>query len=84
MRVLIADHQPAVRSALRLLLDERLDLVVVGEAADNEELLAQIGHLRPDIILLDQNLPGWSTTNLADVFTRARPPAQGDPHGHAP
>jgi DNA-binding NarL/FixJ family response regulator len=40
----------------------------VGEAADTEELLAQIGHLRPDVILLDQNLSGWSTTNVAAAF----------------
>lgn len=68
MRILIADHQPAVRSAVRLLLRERLELDVVGEAADSEELLAQLERLRPDIILLDLALPAWSPANLYDAF----------------
>jgi DNA-binding NarL/FixJ family response regulator len=67
MRILIADHQPAVRSAVRLLLEERPELDVVGEAADSEELLAQLERLRPDIILLDSALPGWSPADLFDA-----------------
>ena len=68
MRILIADHQPAVRSAVRLLLGERPELDVVGEAADSEELLVQLERLRPDIILLDSALPGWSPADLFDAF----------------
>lgn len=68
MRVLIADHQPAVRSAVRMLLKEGLELDIVGEAADNQELLAQLENLRPEIILLDRDLPGWSPAGLLDAF----------------
>jgi DNA-binding NarL/FixJ family response regulator len=70
LRILIADHQSAVRSALRLLLEERMDLDVVGEAADGQELLAQLAHLRPDFLLLDWDLPGWSTASLSEALGR--------------
>jgi DNA-binding NarL/FixJ family response regulator len=68
VRILIADHQPAVRSAVKLLLEERLGLDVVGEAADSQELLSQLDHLRPDVILLDWDLPGWSAAGLSDAL----------------
>jgi DNA-binding NarL/FixJ family response regulator len=68
IRILIADHQSAVRSAVRLLLEKGLELDVVGEAADSKELFAQLESLRPDIILLDWDLPGWSTASLFDAF----------------
>ena len=68
MRILIADNQSAVRSAVRLLLEKGLELDVVGEAADSDELLAQLESLRPDILLLDWDLPGWPTASLFDAF----------------
>jgi len=68
LRILIADHQPAVRSAVRLLLKEALRLDVVGEAADNQGLLAQLDTLRPDVILIDWELPGWSAADLFETL----------------
>ena len=58
MRVLIADDQPQVRSALRLLLKQEPDLAVVGEADDAERALALSAEQRPDLVLLDWELPG--------------------------
>ena len=68
VRILIADPQPAARSALRLLLQERLQAEIVGEAAESQELLAQLDSGRPDIILLDWELPGRSTDNLLEAL----------------
>jgi DNA-binding NarL/FixJ family response regulator len=53
---------------VKLLLEERLGLDVVGEAADSQELLSQLDHLRPDVILLDWDLPGWSAAGLSDAL----------------
>jgi DNA-binding NarL/FixJ family response regulator len=53
---------------MRLLLEKGLELDVVGEAADGKELVAQLESLQPDILLLDWDLPGRSTTNLFDGF----------------
>jgi DNA-binding NarL/FixJ family response regulator len=63
MRVFLADDQPRVRSALRLLLEQDPQLSVVGEAAAAEGLLAQVRAAHPDLLLLDWELPGLQATN---------------------
>jgi DNA-binding NarL/FixJ family response regulator len=66
MRVLVADDQPAVRSAIRRLLQEEPGLFVVGEAVRTEELLDQAQVTQPDLVLLDWELPGLYTTDGAE------------------
>jgi DNA-binding NarL/FixJ family response regulator len=68
VRIMIADRRSAVRSAVRLLLEERLESDVVGEAADTRELLAQLATLQPDIIVLEWGLPGMSADGLFDAL----------------
>ncbi len=57
MRVLLADDQLSVRSALRLLLENESELEIVGEVDSVLDLLAQTQKLRPDLVLLDWELP---------------------------
>lgn len=71
MRVLLADSQSAVRSALRFLLEQEPELCVVGEAADADALLAQAGASQPDLVLLDWTLPGSHSIGLLPAL-RAR------------
>jgi DNA-binding NarL/FixJ family response regulator len=59
MRVLLADHHSNVRWALRTVIREEPDMVVVGEAADFAALEGQIEALSPDVVLLEWELPGW-------------------------
>jgi DNA-binding NarL/FixJ family response regulator len=58
LRILIAGSRSLTRSALRLLLQETKGFEVVGEAADSEELLAQIQAKHPNVVLLEWELPG--------------------------
>ncbi len=58
MRILLADDQAEVRSALRLLLEHEPELEVVAEAEEAGVLLAQARAVRPDVVLLDWELPG--------------------------
>lgn len=58
MRVLIADDNAPVRSALRRLLNEEKDLSVAGEATNLAELMRLVRRLQPDLILLDWELSG--------------------------
>ena len=68
MRVLLADDQSKVRSALRLLLEQEPELSGVGEATDADELLAQVGTFRPDIVLLDWELPGLQAPDMLSAL----------------
>ena len=56
MRVLIADDETQVRSALRLHLEEGAGVIVVGEADNSNDLLAKVEATRPDLLLLDWEL----------------------------
>jgi DNA-binding NarL/FixJ family response regulator len=60
VRIFLADDQAKVRSALRLLLDQESGFHIVGEAAETEDLLAQVKVTKPDLILLDWELPDHS------------------------
>jgi len=70
VRVLIADDQPQVRSALQLLLKQEPGVAVVGEAENVEEALELVAARRPDLVLLDWELPGL---RAADVPKKAKP-----------
>jgi DNA-binding NarL/FixJ family response regulator len=69
--VLLADDDPNVRQALRLLCEQALDLTVAGEAKRVEELLLELPTLQPDIILLDWELPGEPAVS-ANLLTTIR------------
>lgn len=64
MRILLADDQGAVRSALRLLLEQRPEWRVAGEAADATGLLQAIDNREFDLLLLDWELPGLAMSRL--------------------
>ncbi|MGP4019124.1 response regulator [Saccharopolyspora sp. 5N708] len=57
IRVLIADDQAAVRSALRLVLDTTPGMRVVGEAADGADAIRQARSRRPDVAVIDIRMP---------------------------
>lgn len=60
VRVVVADDHRDVRDALRLLLEHEPETCIPGEAADAGQLLAGVGRWRPDLVLLDWELPGMA------------------------
>jgi DNA-binding NarL/FixJ family response regulator len=57
-RVLIVDDCSVVRDGLQSILQAASDIEVVGEAGDGCDALAQVEKLRPDIVLVDAQMPG--------------------------
>jgi DNA-binding NarL/FixJ family response regulator len=56
--VLIAHGEALVRAGLRALLEQQRDIRVTGEAADGEHAVALAARHRPDLVLMDAQLPG--------------------------
>ena len=73
MRVLVADDQPNVRSALGLLLTQETEFQVVGETADATGLLLAVTEKAPDLVLLDWELPGLPAAQLVRLLQYERP-----------
>ncbi len=57
IRVLLADDETLMRSGLRMILESEEDIEVVGEAADGGQAAAAAADLRPDVVLMDIQMP---------------------------
>lgn len=73
MRIIVADDHPEVRSALRFMLEEKPDNNIVGEASTSYELLWQVSARKPDMILLDWELPGTKPEELLSILLKLYP-----------
>ncbi len=76
IRVLIVDDHALVRQGTAQLLDQEADLKVVGEAGSGEEGLRLFSDLRPDVTLVDVNLPEMSGLELARRAIAREPKAR--------
>ena len=72
-RVLIADDQRIVREGVRKILATDVSVTVVGEAVDGPNALELARKLRPDLILLDNSMPGLSGLDVARILARELP-----------
>ena len=75
-RILLADDNQNLRSALALLLETRLGATIVGEASTMERLLEQAALTHPDVVLLDWELPGKPEADRIVVVRSVAPRAQ--------
>lgn len=75
MRALIADDEPIARQVLREQLEDIAGVSVVGEAANGLEAVELIDSLRPDVVLLDLQMPGLDGFSVARGLNSDRHPA---------
>ena len=63
IRVLLADDQVLLRSALAMLITQEPDMEIVGEAGDGDEAVRLTLRERPDVVLMDIRMPGSDGLN---------------------
>jgi two-component system LytT family response regulator len=73
IRALVVDDEDIARERLCQMLTSFADLAVAGEAADGEEAIQKTLELRPDLLLLDIQMPGVSGIEVAACLPRPRP-----------
>ena len=73
MRILLADSDSRVRSALGVLLMCDHEFRIVGESDNADDLLVDTLQLAPDLVLLDWELPGTLDGSLIERLRRLRP-----------
>ena len=69
--IVLADDHAVVRSALRLLLDAEEDFEVVAEAGDIEAALRYTRGHKPDVLILDLNMPGGPSIGAVPELRKA-------------
>ena len=73
MRIMLADDQVQVRSALKLLLEQEAGLAVVAEVAEAEDLQPAVEASSPDLLLLDWELPGRQAGDVVRTLREQYP-----------
>lgn len=68
IRIVIADDHSMIREGLKQLLELDGDIVVVGEAGNGEECLKIIPQVKPDVVLLDINMPVMNGLKMLEVL----------------
>jgi two-component system response regulator NreC len=73
VRVALADDHEVVRSGLRLVLEGERDMEIVAEAADVESATRMVLGHKPDVLVLDLNMPGGSSLSAIPEMLAASP-----------
>ncbi|WP_030690128.1 response regulator transcription factor [Streptomyces globisporus] len=69
VRVVLADDQPLVRTALRMVITDTTDLVVVGEAANGAEAVRLVEETGADVAVMDLRMPGTDGIEATRIIT---------------
>jgi DNA-binding NarL/FixJ family response regulator len=76
IRVLIADDHPVFRQGLKEIVSSDPRLMVVGESGEGESLVEMVRRLRPDVLLLDLNMPGMNGLDVATALREQDSPVK--------
>jgi DNA-binding NarL/FixJ family response regulator len=73
IRVVLAEDHALMRDAVRLVLEEEEDVVLVGEVANGNELLPLLKRVEADFVLLDVQLPGLDGLGCLEALAEHHP-----------
>jgi DNA-binding NarL/FixJ family response regulator len=76
IRIVLADDQPIVRQGLKYMIDTQRDMKVVGEAGNGEEAVSVVLSARPDLVLMDIQMPIRSGIEATREITAQLPEAK--------
>ena len=71
IRLIVADDQRLFRQSLRVVLDHEPGIEVVGEAGDGQEAYEQAKALRPDVVLMDVEMPKLDGISASRLLVKA-------------
>lgn len=74
--VLIVDDHPLLREGVAAVLEAEPDIQVVGEAADGRDAIEQFQRLRPDVVLMDLQMPGVDGVEAIGAIRALAPEAR--------
>lgn len=73
IKLMLADDHAVVRSGLRMLLDAQPDMEIVGEAETGMEAITKTKELRPDVVLMDVEMPGMNGIEATEKIKESVP-----------
>lgn len=73
IRILVVDDHPVVRRGISMCLADHERIQVVGEAGDGREALARVRELKPDVVLMDIDMPQMNGMAVTDLLRREMP-----------
>jgi DNA-binding NarL/FixJ family response regulator len=76
IKVFIVDDHKNVREGIKKILNEAIDMTVVGEADNGDDVLNGISEVECDILLLDLNIPGRKGPDLIEEIKKMKPNLQ--------
>jgi DNA-binding NarL/FixJ family response regulator len=76
IRLLVVDDHPVIREGIASLIENQPDMVLVGEAGDGHEAVEMFRALRPDVILMDIQMPGANGTQAIAQIRAEAPQAR--------
>lgn len=73
MRVLLVDHDPRIRRVVRRVVEQKTTFTVIGEAEDGAAAVEEAQLLRPDVIIMDVDIPVMDGIEAAEKIKKLLP-----------
>jgi DNA-binding NarL/FixJ family response regulator/uncharacterized protein involved in exopolysaccharide biosynthesis len=71
IRILLVDDQKSIRESLKMILESAPDLQVVGTASDGHTAIEQVSYLKPDVVLIDMEMPGLDGVSATQIISES-------------